>query len=236
MASVVDKYYRKIEGTIDNVKNRMNIASLLVKQKEVDLKIDKINENLDLVNTNKNNIDKNKNEIYHKGLLITSNNNSIYGHKKWLDIIENDIVTINSNIKDVPNVKTLLDRLSSMQDIIKTNTLNITNNYNISQINKKKSEYNLDHINIHTNNIKTINSSITDIKNDIDQINSNIYAPNSTLKYVLNEIYLFNPDFIKELNFKSDTKELLVYEIAIEDNFIKDSYIELYESILYLFD
>ena len=51
-------------------------------------------------------------------------------------------------------------------------------------------------------------------------------------KYSLNEIYLYNLDFIKELDFKSDTKKLLVYETIIEDDLLKNSYLELYESVL----
>ena len=60
--------------------------------------------------------------------------------------IENDIDDINSNIKGLPNMKTtlddikyrqgainiILDRLTPLQDIVKDNSTNITNNYNIS--------------------------------------------------------------------------------------------------------
>ena len=71
--------------------------------------------------------------------------------------IENDINTINSNLKDIPNMKTslddliykqgvinrLLDKSTPLQDVVKINTTNITNNYNFSQISKKKSEFNI---------------------------------------------------------------------------------------------
>ena len=79
-------------------------------------------DNSNLINSNKENISKNDNEIYKKGLLITSNENSIYGHKKRLDVIEEDIKNT-----DVTNLK----------NDIKNNSDNITKNYNISQINKK---------------------------------------------------------------------------------------------------
>ena len=74
------------------------------------------------------------------------------------------------------------------------------------------------------------------IKNDINVLKSNIYTYITSSKYSLNEIYLFNLDFIKELDFKSDTKKLLVYETIIQDSFKKDSFLELNESILYKFN
>ena len=48
--------------------------------------------------------------------------------------------------------------------------------------------------------------------------------------------YIFNLDFIKEFEFKSDIKKLLVYESIIEDNLLESSYLEIYGSILYSFD
>ena len=122
------------------------------------------------------------------------------GHKKRLDIVEEDIKNLN---------------IVNLKNDIKSNSDNIIKNCNISQINKKKSEFNTSLIDNHSNTLKTI-------KNDIDQINSNTYTAITGSKYFLNEIYLSNLDFIKELNFKSDTKLLLVYETIIQDNFKKD--------------
>ena len=110
---------------------------------------------LDLIyflHSNKENISKNVNEMYKKGLLITSNNNSIYGHKRRLDVIEEDIKN-----KDVTNLK----------NDIRSNSDNITKVHNINQINKKKSEFNINLIDNYTNTLKNI-------KDDIEQINSNI--------------------------------------------------------------
>ena len=75
----VNKYYRKIVENVDNIKTSMDIASLLIKSQEVDLKIDEINENLQ---DNLNLFDTNEDNIYHKGLLIYANDSSLYGHKK----------------------------------------------------------------------------------------------------------------------------------------------------------
>ena len=80
--------------------------------------------------------------------------------------IENYIADINSNIRDnIKNrqgaVNIILDRLTPLQDIVKGNSTNITNNHNISRVNKKKTEFNTSLIDNNTKNIKSI-------KNDID--------------------------------------------------------------------
>ena len=189
-----------------------------------DIKKD-IGDNLNFINLNKETISKNDNEIYNKILLISSNNISIYGHKKRLDVMEKDIKKIHLNM-DVTNLK----------NDIKNNSDNIAKNYNITQINKKKSEFNTDLIDNHTNTLNLI-------KNDIDVLKSNIYTYITSSKYFLDEIYSSNLDFIKELDFKSDTKKLLVYETiqktifkTIQNSFKKDSFLELNESILYKFN
>ena len=196
-------YYRKpINKVANDVKLKMQIGALTLKLSENNnktddlLEVDKnikkdIADNSNSINSNKENVSKNVNEIYKKELLITSNKNSIYGHKKRLDVIEEDIKKIDLNT-DVTNMK----------NDIRSNSDNITKNYNISQINKKKSQFNTDLIDNHTNTLKAI-------KNDIDVIESNSYTPIVSSKYSLNEIYLYNLDFIKELDLKSDTKKLL---------------------------
>ena len=116
----------------------------------------------DIVN-NKSNIENTENTIknYNTNIIKIPN-------------IENDIDDINSNIKGLPNMKTILDyvkyrqgainiildRLTPLQDIVKDNSTNITNNYNISQINKKKSEFNTSLIDNNTENLKSIKNDI----------------------------------------------------------------------------
>ena len=80
--------------------------------------------------------------------------------------------------------------MTNLKNEIRSNSDNIAKNYNISQINKKKSQFNTDLINNHTNTLKSI-------ENDIDVIKSNSYTPIVSSRYSLNEIYLYNLDFIK---------------------------------------
>ena len=57
-------------------------------------------------------------------------------------------------------INIILDRLTPLNDITKNNKTNITNNCNISQINKKKSEFNTSLIDNNTENLKSIKNDI----------------------------------------------------------------------------
>ena len=69
--------------------------------------------------------------------------------------------TVLNNVKYRQSViNIILDRLTPLNDITKNNTANITNNYNISQLNKKKSEFNTSLIDNNTENLKSIENDI----------------------------------------------------------------------------
>ena len=267
-------YYRKpIEKTVNDIKSKMQMGALTLKLSEhinkindlieVDKNIKKdIDDNSNLINSNVENISKSDNESYKKGLLITSNNTSIYGNKKRLDVIEkdikniplnsteiintknnlsnventiknhntdiikipnieNDINTINSNIKDISNIKTslnklkyrqdginiILDKLTPLQDIVKNNTTNITNKHNISQINKKKSEFNTSLIDNNTENLKSIKNYIANY-------------------YKLKDIIIFD---IQKTNISEDininSPKFIIIQSNLNNDFRKDSYL-----------
>ena len=243
--SAVHKYYRKISENVDNVKTSMEIASLLIKSQEVDLKIEdmenndteydtkinKRNRNILLFNGNLTNfIDKSKNDF----LNIGKNSTNIINNKSDIDNLNTkqvpDIITKLTNLEG--SVNNLPTNLNDDIDKISVNQNNIQENYLSSQLNKSKTEYNLKLINNNINNIRAINSSITNIQNDINSI----YTPVSNPKYILDNIFLFNLDFEKNISFTTDIKEILVNEVVIEDDFKKNSYLEVYESILYFFE
>ena len=132
-------YNRKpINKTVDDIKLKMHIGGLTVKITEnIDktndlLKVDKsikkdVGDNLNLINSNKENISKNDNEIYKKGLLITSNDISIYGHKKRLDVIEEDIKKIDLNTEDIVNNKTNIENIENTIKNYYTDIIKIPN-------------------------------------------------------------------------------------------------------------
>ena len=147
--SVVDKYYRRIIQNIDNVRMKFDISALLVKSKEHDSKIDtnknNISENLALINskfeTNKNNIAENLTLINSKSDIIEDNKNNI----------SENLTLINSNENRLDNIE---------NDIVNINT-KVTNNYNVTQINKKNIDFKTGIID---NQITAINSTLNDLK------------------------------------------------------------------------
>ena len=106
--SAVHKYYRKISENVDNIKNSIDITSLLIKSQEVDLKIKDIennnNENLTLIQTKIDNIE---NDIENINTKVANNYNISQINKKNIDfktgIIDNQISAINSTLNDLKN-------------------------------------------------------------------------------------------------------------------------------------
>ena len=149
MTSVVDKYYRRIIQNIDNVQMKFDISALLVKSKKHDSKIEtnknNISENLTLINskfeTNKSSISENLTLINSKSDIIETNKNNI----------SENLTLINSNKNRLDNIE---------NDIVNINT-KVTNNYNITQINKKNIDFKTGIID---NQITAINSTLNDLK------------------------------------------------------------------------
>ena len=128
MTSVVDRYYRKILQNIDNVTMKFDISALLFKNKEhdsiIDMNKNNISENLTLINSKSDIIETNKNNISENLTLINSKS----------DIIETNKNNISENLTLSNSNKTRLDNIEN--DIVNINT-KVTNNYDISQINKE---------------------------------------------------------------------------------------------------
>ena len=202
-------YYRKpINKVANDVKLKMQLGALTLKLSENNNKIDNLLEvdknikkdiadNSNLINSNKKVIEDKISKLDRNLILFNGNLTN------FIDSTKNDINDINLSINKIPNIEN-----------------NITKNHLVTQVNKGKTEFNLKLIDNHTNNIKSLNSTLTDIKNDIDRIDSNIYVPMS--KYNIENIYFYKLDSIKEFNFLADTKKFLVHEIIINDDLRKD--------------
>ena len=118
-------YYRKpINKIVNDVKLKMLIGALTVKITEninrindlieVDKSIKKdIDNNSNLINSNVENISNNDDKIYKKCLLISSNNISIYGHKKRLGVIEKDIKNIPLNSTEIVYIENNLSNIEN---------------------------------------------------------------------------------------------------------------------------
>ena len=158
--SAVHKCYRKISENVDNIKNSIDIASLLIKSQEVDLKIK------DIENNNSENL-----------TLIQTK----------IDNIENDIVNINTKV---------------------------TNNYNISQINKKNIDFK---IGIIDNQIIAINSDLNNLKS----------------KYSIENFFIYNIEIENTYSFNSDNPKFSIFNYDLVDDFRKDSTLEVNTKLLY---
>ena len=143
---------------------------------------------------------------------------------------------------------------------IKDNFFNIDNKNNIKIVLSltRINEWGTGFINlemIDENSINIIYNEKTDISDKFDEndkkikaiddkqsSNNNLISKNFTsilrLKsnYTIDNIWLFNLNSNKDVNFKSNIKKILVYENNIDYQFKPNSFIELNESIVYKYD
>ena len=188
MTSVVDRYYRRIIQNIDNVRMKFDISALLVKSKEHDSKIDtnknNIAENLTLINSksdmiedNKSNIAKNLTLINSKSNIIEDNKNNIAENLSLinskfetnknniaenLSLINSEFETNENNIaKNLTLINSNKNRFDNIENDIEDINTKVTNNYNITQINKNVINFKTDIID---NQITAINSTLDDLK------------------------------------------------------------------------
>ena len=156
MIGAVHKYYRKISENVDNIKNSIDIASLLIKSQEVNLKIKD----------------------------IENNNNE-------------NLTLIQTKINDIENINT-----------------KVTNNYNITQINKKNIDFKTDIID---NQITAINSTLNNLKS----------------KYSIENFFIYNIEIENTYSFNSDNPKFSIFNYDLVDDFKKDSILEVNTRLLY---
>ena len=87
---MVDSYWRKIDDNINNLENSIQISSILLKLKEHDTKITKIDSNIKDISSNKIKIDTNIKDISY-------NTNNITNLKKMNTILD-ETYTISKKI------------------------------------------------------------------------------------------------------------------------------------------
>ena len=167
-------YYRKtVNNTANDVKLKMQIGALTVKITEninkindlleVDKNIKKdIIDNSNLIISSKDIIESKIPELEHNLILINTN------LTKFVDLTKNNIKLVENNVSDIDNNKNSIDiieqNIANMNlnlDRIASIENNIRNNYNISQINKKKSEFNTTLIDNYTNALNQLKIILT---------------------------------------------------------------------------
>ena len=188
MTSVADKYHRRIIQNIDNVRIKFDISALLVKSKEHDSKID----------TNKENIAENLSLINSKSDIIETNKNNI----------SENLTLINSNKNRLDNI---------VNDIVDINT-KVTNNYNITQIDKKNIDFKTGIID---NQITAINSTLNELKTN-----------NDNSKYSIENFLIYNIEVENTFTLNSDNLQFSIFNYDLEDDFNKNSILEINARLL----
>ena len=143
------------------------------------------------IDTNKQNIAENLSLINSKSDIIEDNKNNISENltliQTKIDNIENDIVNINTKV---------------------------TNNYNITQINKKNIDFKTGIID---NQITAINSTLNDLKT----------------KYSIENFFIYNIEIENTYTLNSDIPKFSIFNYDLEDDFRKDSILEVNTRLLY---
>ena len=166
---------------------------------------------------------------------IDTNESNISGNKSLIDTNTNNITNNLSKIND--NNNNINYNLSK----INTNNNNFTSVLNKSNNNVSSISSNLNKINTNLSKITNNTNKINNNRNNILS-NNNLISNNFTsilpLKsnYTIDNIWLFNLNSNKDINFLSNIKKILVYETNIDYQFKVNSFIELNESILYKYE
>ena len=143
-------------------------------------------------------IDTNKENIAENLILINSkfetNKNNISENLSLINSNENRLDNIENDIEDI-NTK-------------------VTNNYNITQINKKNIDFKTGIID---NQITAINSTLNNLKT----------------KYSIENFFIYNIEIENTYTLNSDIPKFSIFNYDLEDDFKKDSILEINTKLLY---
>ena len=92
-------------------------------------------------------------------------------------------------------------------------------NLNNTSINRKDIELKTDIINSHIIQIDEIKSNLDTINNELSDLKKNNYLID--FRYCIDDVYIFNINIEKDVNFIADIKKILIYNTEINNNFLK---------------
>ena len=199
-----DKYYRGLKSTIDDVKNKLQLASMTLKINENKNSISGIKNDISEINNFSDKINDNETNISDNLGKINDNTNDIASNSEQINTNTSSILT---NLKQI-NTNTL--SISTNSEQISTNTSSITTN--LGKINTNKS--------------------------DIDEINSNLSNIdfNSGNKYSIENFFIYNIEIEKSYNLNKDKNSFTIFKYNLEDNFKKNSILEIDCRLLYRYN
>ena len=123
------------------------------------------------------------------------------------------IDTNKENIAENSNlIQTKIDNLENI------NT-KVTNNYNLTQINKKNIDFKTDIID---NQITAINSTLNDLE-----------TKNNNSKYSIENFFIYNIEIENTYSFNTDNPKFSIFNYDLVDDFKKDSILEINTRLLY---
>ena len=125
---------------------------------------------------------------------------------------------IDTNKENIAENTTLINsnenRLDNIENDIEDINTKVTNNYNIAQINKKNIDFKTGIID---NQITAINSTLNNLKT----------------KYSIGNFFIYNIEIENTYTLNSDIPKISIFNYDLEDDFKKDSILEINTRLLY---
>ena len=132
-----------------------------------------------------------------------------------------DLLEVDKSIKK--DIIDNSDSIVNMKKDVANNSDNITKNYNISQINKKKSDFNIDLINNHITKFTTIDQNNENIIKDINDNSNRINNLSDELKnielidksysnYIIDFVHLFEIDKNENYTFIRNINKFILFD------------------------
>ena len=125
--------------------------------------------------------------------------------------------------------------ISSNLGKINTNENNISSNLGKINMNENNISSNSGRINTNEGNILFNLGKITTNKNDIDEINDNLSNIdfNSNNKYSIENFFIYNIEIENDYTLNKENPNFSIFKYTLEDNFKKDSILEINCKLLY---
>ena len=127
---------------------------------------------------------------------------------------KSDIIEDNKN-----NISENLTLIQTKIDNIENINTKVTSNYNITQINKKNIDFKTGIID---NQITAINSTL-----------NNLETKNNNSKYSIENFFIYNIEIENTYTLNSDIPKFSIFNYDLEDDFKKDSILEVNTKLLY---
>ena len=127
---------------------------------------------------------------------------------------------IETNKNNISENSTLIQtKIDNIENDIENINTKVTNNYNITQINKKNIDFKTGIID---NQITAINSTLNDLE-----------TKNNNSKYSIENFFIYNIEIENTYTLNSDIPKFSIFNYDLEDNFKKDSILEINTKLLY---